>query len=85
MSLALNETGNYANVYFTNWAYLNNMTKLQMKPLKEMEWNRAFEFIHDNLDSVAITYVYENIEYSMKQFINDLNNAVKRLWNVVMV
>jgi hypothetical protein len=78
MSLALDEYG-YANSYYTNWEYLQNITELLMKALEEMEWNRAFEIIHDDLEPVPVTYTHKNIEYSIELFINDLNNAVKWL------
>ena len=78
MSLALNEYG-YANSYYTNWEYLRNMTELQMKLLKKMEWRSGFQYIRDALRAVPVTDSYENIEYSIELFINDLNNAVKWL------
>ena len=79
MTLELNKEKKRINPYSTNLFYLQNMTELQMKLLKKMEWRSGFQYIHDDLEPVPVTYTHKNIEYSIELFINDLNNAVKWL------
>jgi hypothetical protein len=40
----------YVDTYHTNWAYLDNMTELQMKALKGINWNKGYESIHTGLE-----------------------------------
>ena len=72
--------GIYVNPYYTNWYYLQNMTELQVKILKGMEWRSGFQYIHDDLEEpVPYINIYTNGNYSVKYFISALNNVVKRL------
>ena len=60
MSLCIDKDVVSVNPYLTNLYYLQNMTKLQMKALNEIDYGMrwdirlmdAFEYIHINLNSV---------------------------------
>ena len=79
MTLWLNDS-NYVNSYNTNWFYLNNMNKLQMKALGTMRWSEDMEYIYTGLKNIPRAWAYEEpAKRSVKGFINDLNNEIKRL------
>jgi hypothetical protein len=79
MSLWLKDS-NYVNPYFTNWNYLDNMTALQMKALGTMLWSEDMEYIYTGLKNIPRAWAYEEpAKRSVKGFINDLNNEIKRL------
>jgi hypothetical protein len=81
MSLYLNERDKYADTYDVNWAYLRNMTSLQMKPLNEMAWTGKYKkYIYDRLWFVPNAWASEIVlEDLIKQFINDLNIEIMGL------
>ena len=80
MTFNLDKRDKYADPYRTNWAYLNNMTWLQMKALKEMEWNENSKYIHTNLSFVPwISFTEWDAEHSVNYFIENLNEELKRL------
>ena len=79
MTLWLNDS-NYVNSYNTNWFYLNNMTKLQMKALGTMRWSKENEYIHTGLNSIPVAWVYEElVKRSVNGFIGDLNEQLMEL------
>jgi hypothetical protein len=71
----------YENPYDTNLLYLRNMTSLQMKPLNEMRWYE--NYISITLWRIPVSWALPfskvKAENLMKEFINDLNNEIKRL------
>ena len=79
MTLWLNDS-NYVNSYNTNWFYLNNMTKLQMKALGTMRWSKGNEYIDTGLNSIPVAWVYEElVKRSVNGFIGDLNEQLMEL------
>ena len=77
MSLNIDKSYKYARPYDTNWTYLHNMTSLQVKALKEMEWIETSEYIDTGLWGVPwITFSKSD---ATKYFIDDLNNKIKGL------
>ena len=79
MTLWLNDS-NYVNSYNTNWFYLNNMTKLQMKALGTMRWSKDNEYIDTGLNSIPVAWVYEElVKRSVNGFIGDLNEQLMEL------
>ncbi len=80
MSLNLDKLDIYADPYDTNWDYLRNLTWLQMKALKEMEWNEKHKYIHTDVWVVPlISFSKWDIETSVEYFINHLNAKIKEL------
>ncbi len=80
LGLDLGANYNYANPYRTNWNYLHNLTELQMKALKEMEWNKSPKYIHTGLWGVPrASFSKEVVEGSVERFIDDLNNKIMEL------
>ena len=88
MTLGL-ETDIYVNPYFTNWFYLDNITKLQVKLLEEMTWSEYSKSIDNSLwdfpwawpDENHVKDSAKNFIYSLNtaNFIYSLNTAIKRL------
>jgi hypothetical protein len=80
MTLELTKYVIYADPYRTNWHYLDNMTSLQVKALEEIHWDKYYRRIHTGLWSVPLIRIDENsTKNSVKGFIVDLNNEIKRL------
>lgn len=80
MSLWVNKDSNYVNSYNTNWFYLNNMTKLQMKALGTMRWSKDNEYIDTGLNSIPVAWDYEElVKRSVNGFIGDLNEQLMEL------
>ena len=78
MSLIVYERHKYVSTYRTNLSYLQNMTTLQVKLLKEMDWIE--DFINTDLWPVPwITFSKEDVEYSVEVFIEFLNKELRRL------
>ncbi len=80
MSLDLDESAIYANPYTTNWYYLRNMTKLQVKALEEMEWDG--EYIRDGFGLWVVPLAWvdkKRTEDSVEDFIIELNNKINGL------
>ena len=80
MTLILNIKEIYANPYRTNLNYLLNMTSLQVKALKEMEWIETSEYIDTGLWGVP--WAWDNkkdIKESWVRFRNQLNERIKGL------
>ncbi len=80
MSLNIDKSYKYANPYYTNWDYLHNMTKLQVKALEEMEWDKYYIRILTDLWGVPwVSFSKEAVEGSVERFIDDLNNKIMEL------
>jgi hypothetical protein len=80
MTLFLNEEYKYTEPYYTNWYYLRNMTKLQVKALEEMEWDKYYIRILTDLWGVPwVSFSKKDVEDSMELFIDNLNEKIKRL------
>ncbi len=77
MSLNIDKSYKYANPYYTNWDYLENMTALLMKALEGIEWNKASKHIRAGLLSVPWAwYNKKTIKDSVKYFIDNLNDEI---------
>ena len=80
MSLILNKKAKYASSYFTNWYYLHNMTRLQVKPLNEIIWSEFSKHIHTGLWDVPNAWKRKkDTKDSVKGTIKYFNNEIKRL------
>jgi hypothetical protein len=80
MALDLHEPYKYADPYRTNWAYLRNMTWLQMKALKGMEWNEFSKYIFTDLWDFPWAWPNKkDAKDSVKGFITTLNIEIKGL------
>lgn len=78
MSLIVYERHKYVSTYRTNLSYLQNMTSLQVKLLKEMEWIE--DFINTDLWAVPDTWPSnEHIKNIVNNFIENLNTELMRL------
>ena len=79
MTLGL-ETDIYANPYFTNWFYLDNMTDLQVKLLKGMRWDESHIDTDTDLWFIPITRVRKTTaEITTDIFIERLNKRIPEL------
>lgn len=79
MTLGL-ETDIYVNPYFTNWFYLDNITKLQVKLLKEMRWDESHIDTDTDLWFIPITRVRKTTaEITTDIFIERLNKRIPEL------
>jgi len=80
MTLFLNEKEIYENSYYTNWNYLQDMSELQMELLQGMEWDEDYEHILTGLSDLPWAFSYKkDAEYSIKEFIDDLNKELRGL------
>ena len=79
MSLNLDKRDKYANPYYTNWDYLENMTALQMKALNEIEWDEEYKYIDPGLWAVPWSIFSESAKNSVEYFITDLNKKIMEL------
>ena len=79
MTLGL-ETDIYVNPYFTNWFYLDNITKLQVKLLKEMRWDESHIDTDTDLWFIPIARVRKTkAERTTDIFTGDLNKRITEL------
>ena len=80
MTLYLNEKESYENAYYTNFGYLYNMTRLQVKPLNEIIWSEFSKHIHTGLWDVPNAWKRKkDTKDSVKGTIKYFNNEIKRL------
>lgn len=80
MSLNIDKRHKYANPYFTNWFYLDNITKLQVKLLKEMRWDESHIDTDTDLWFIPITRVRKTTaEITTDIFIERLNKRIPEL------
>ena len=80
MSLYLDKKEGCANSYHTNRNYLYNMTRLQVKHLKEVEWYELSKYIHTGLWDIPWAFSSKlDALNSTEVFIEFLNKELRRL------
>ena len=80
MTLYLNEKESYENAYYTNFGYLYNMTRLQVKHLKEVEWYELSKYIHTGLWDIPWAFSSKlDALNSTEVFIEFLNEELRGL------
>ena len=79
MALNIDKKETYANPYYTNWFYLDNMTEFQVKLLEEMTWNEK-HIINANAWGIPNAQASKrNAKITINLFIGDLNEKIMEL------